>query len=158
MNHLQRHRENQLSQLARLAPERYARIVHVRVTYPNLPTSNMIARALKDTLAELVARRETGGGAAESTLAHLRRQMAETEQTAEEALARLKQQTSAAAIGADIKRLLGQEQTDTNPPPRKWTPEERDRAYEAALRPDPANRKPLHAWELRVWYGGRTHR
>ena len=148
MTHLNRHRENQLAQLARLAPERYARIIECRRSYPNLPTGNLIARALKDTLAELAAAERP------ADLPLLREQMAETEQTAEGALARLKQKTSAAGIGADIKRMLGQAETDPNPPPRKWTPEERDRAYEAALRPDPANRKPLNAWELNTRYGG----
>ena len=150
MTHLKRHRERQLSQLARLAPERYNSIIHVRVNYPSLPTGNLIARALKDTLAELAA------AVRPADLSPLREQMAETEQTAEEALARLKQKTSAAGIGASIMAMLGKEDTDTNPPPPRWTPEERARAYEAALRPDPLNRKPLNAWELRVRYGGRT--
>ncbi len=53
MDHLQRHRERQLAQLARIAPERYAEIMAGRIKYPSLPTGNKICRALKDTLAEL---------------------------------------------------------------------------------------------------------
>ncbi len=162
-NHLHRHRENQLAQLARIAPARYAEIMAGRIKYPSLPTGNKICRALKDTLAELVAGRSTapahneaktnGGPAPDADLSALRQQMVEAGRTADEALAHLKAQTSAAGIGADIKRMLGQNQEEETLP-RKWTPEERNRAYAAALRPDPINRKSLHHYEFRVRYGG----
>ncbi len=160
MDHLQRHRENQLAQLARIAPARYADIMAGRIKYPSLPTGNKICRALKDTLAELVAGRSTapetnGGPVLDADLSALRQQMAEAGRTTDEALAHLKAQTSAAGIGADIKRMLGQNQEqEEESPSRKWTPEERNRAYAAALRPDPINRKSLHHYEFRVRYGG----
>lgn len=53
-----------------------------------------------------------------------------------QALANVKQATSASGIGADIKGMLGQAyEPDT--PVRKWTPEEREKAYQSALKNKP---------------------
>ncbi len=105
-----------------------------------------------DLIDELITHGEKVIAQPATDLSALRQQMTEAGQTADEALAHLKTQTSAAGIGADIKRMLGQEEDES--PPRQWTAEEIKRGYEAAMRPDPINRKSLHNYEFRVRYGG----
>ncbi len=52
---LQGNRERQLAQLARIAPERYRKILACRIRHPGLATGKMILRAMLEALRDLAA-------------------------------------------------------------------------------------------------------
>lgn len=65
-------------------------------------------------------------------------------QPANDPLANIRAATSAAGIGADIKRLLGQSES-AEVQPIQWTEEQTRRGYEAALKPNRGKHRPFGA-------------